>query len=338
MATRHINWILILKAWAMLWVVIGHATMCDIEELATAPVYENLFYRFAYSFHMALFMFVAGYLFYMTRIVPADRHWTYLAMARNKVKRLIIPCVVFSLIAFALKFAFPGAVERQVSLQWRDVLHMVIYPVDNPLREMWFIITLMWLFLLMPLWHWAVRRPARLAATVIALAVINMLDPQVDLLCIGNVCTHAVWFFMGIVACRYGDALFDLKRRMRGHSTTIFIAGIAAYAFGWWHEVPFIITFGGIVLSIGLALAADKYLPWLFRSFRDYTYQIFLMGIFVQMAVKVVYLRLGIPHPAAYLMSILLGLYIPVLVSKAIERTGWRPLHIATGLRAAKTQ
>ncbi len=317
----------------MLWVIIGHATMGDVAELDTAPLYEQVAYRFAYSFHMALFMFVAGYLFYMTRIVPTDRHWTYLAMARNKVKRLIIPGITFSLIAFALKFALPGAVERQVSLGWREVLHMIIYPVDNPLREMWFIVTLMWLFLLMPLWHWAVRRPARLAATVIVLAVINMLDVRCDLLCIGNVCSHAVWFFMGIAACRYGDALFDLKRRMRGHSTTIFVAGVAVYAFGWWHEVPFIVTFGGIVLSVGLALAADKYLPWLFKSFRDYTYQIFLMGIFVQMAVKVVYLRFGLPHPAAYLLSIVLGLYVPVLVSKVVERINWKPALVCMGLR-----
>ena len=322
----------------MLWVIIGHATMSDVAELDTAPLYEQALYRFAYSFHMALFMFVAGYLFYFTRINPSDRQWTYLAMARNKVKRLIIPCITFSLVAFALKYAFPGAVERQVSLGWRDLVHMALYPVDNPLREMWFIITLMWLFLLMPLWRWAARRPWRLVAILIALAVVNMLDVQVELLCIGNVCTHAVWFFMGVAACEYGDLLFDLKRRMRGHSTTIFASGIAVYAFGWWHEVPFIVTFGGIVLSVGLALAANKYLPWLFKSFRDYTYQIFLMGIFVQMAVKVVYLRLeGVPHPAAYLASIVLGLYVPVLVSRVIERADWRPLLTATGLKSRKS-
>ena len=46
------------------------------------------------------------------------------------------------------------------------------------------------------------------------------------------------------------------------------------------------VTVGGIVSSFGFALIADKFLPKLFFSFRDYTYQIFLMGIFAQMFVK----------------------------------------------------
>ena len=62
---KKINWLLILQGWAMLWVVIGHASLGKVGE---GPEWENALFRFAYSFHMPLFIFVSGYLFNMTRL------------------------------------------------------------------------------------------------------------------------------------------------------------------------------------------------------------------------------------------------------------------------------
>lgn len=50
-----INWLLILQGWAMLWVVIGHAPLGAIGE---GPKLEISLYKFAYSFHMPLFILV----------------------------------------------------------------------------------------------------------------------------------------------------------------------------------------------------------------------------------------------------------------------------------------
>ena len=54
--TRKINWILILQAWAMLWVVVGHAPLLSVDMIQ--PGYVEILYRIAYSFHMPLFIFV----------------------------------------------------------------------------------------------------------------------------------------------------------------------------------------------------------------------------------------------------------------------------------------
>ena len=67
MGRKKITWILILQAWAMLWVVIGHSPLkMPISE--SDPFYVNILYDIAYSFHMPLLVLVSGYLFYMTRM------------------------------------------------------------------------------------------------------------------------------------------------------------------------------------------------------------------------------------------------------------------------------
>ena len=85
--------------------------------------------------------------------------------------------------------------------------------------------------------------------------------------------------------------------------------------------------------SFGLALIADKCIPKLFCGFRNYTYQIFLIGILAQVFVKILYRHVSMPYVAAYILSILAGLYVPVLVSKVIEMINWKPLSVCVGLK-----
>jgi len=111
------------------------------------------------------------------------------------------------------------------------------------------------------------------------------------------------------------------------------LSGIIIYVVGYFTH-GFITTIGGITLSFGIALLADRYLPKLFFSFRKYTYQIFLMGIFAQMAVKIAYRYVGMPYIVAYILCILTGLYVPVIVAKIVEKINWKPLSLCYGLKS----
>ena len=92
-------------------------------------------------------------------------------------------------------------------------------------------------------------------------------------------------------------------------------------------------SFSAIVTSYGLALLLDNAVPKIFSSFRDYTYQIFLMGIFAQIAVKMIFKRIDLPHPVAFLACIVAGLYFPVLVSKIVETINNKWLCLCIGLK-----
>lgn len=167
---KKINWLLILQAWAMLWVVIGHAFLGKHN---AGPEWETMLGTIAYSFHMPLFMLVSGWLFYLTRLnisklnregyesVNDERQsngWTYWAIVKDKAIRLLLPGLMFSIIAFALKIAFPDEISRQTGLSLNEIVHAYLYPYDNPFRELWFIAVLFIFFLITPLWQVLLKR------------------------------------------------------------------------------------------------------------------------------------------------------------------------------------
>ena len=151
---------------------------------------------------------------------------------------------------------------------------------------------------------------------------------DVELLCIGRACSYGIWFYLGMLISKQDV----VDKYLIKYPWLVLFTSFAVYLIGCCsHE--FITTLGGITLSFGLALLLDKYLPRLFFTFRDYTYQIFLMGIFAQMLVKIVFKYADLPYLPAYLLCIIAGLYVPVIISKIIERINWKPLSLCVGLR-----
>lgn len=329
---KKINWLLVLQAWAMLWVVVGHAFL---GKYRGGPEWETLLCNFAYSFHMQLFMLVSGYLFYMTRMAPnrpsGGNLWQYKDIVIDKMKRLLLPGIVFTIIAFVIKVAVPGEVNRQTGFNMQEIVHWIFYPYDNPFREMWFIATLFIFFLFTPLWRVVIKNIYTMWVTVFILALLYFVRPETQFLSINKVCMHAIWFYMGIIISK-ADVV---EKEISQHTWMVLLAGVVIYAIGLFtHKV--LLTIGGITFSIALAMLLDKYIPKIFFTFRNYTYQIFLMGIFAQMFVKILYRHISMPYVAAYILCILMGLYVPVIVSKLIEKINWKPLSLCVGLKPVK--
>lgn len=330
---KRINWLLILQGWAMLWVVIGHST---VGTPGKGPSWENVLYHFAYSFHMPLFMLVSGWLFYLTRLgllKPArgGQEWTYGRIVKDKSLRLLLPGLVFSVISFAVKIAFPGEMSRQIELSFNSIIHAYLFPYDNPMRELWFIVTLFWLMLLAPLWKALLKNKTIMRGGLIVFTILHFFHPQTGLLCLGRVFSYAIWFYLGMIISKEES----VDKYMMKQPWLFFLIGVVIYIAGGY-TLPFITTIGGITLSFGLALIADEHIPRLFYSFRNYTYQIFLIGIFAQIAVKIMYRHITMPYIGAFLLCIIAGLYMPVIISKLLEWINWKPLLICVGLKPIK--
>lgn len=322
---KKINWLLILQGWAMLWVVIGHSFL---GEPGKGPEWENILYNTAYSFHMPLFMLVSGWLFYLTRLLEGK--WTYPAIISDKSVRLLLPGFVFSLVAFSVKIVFPGEMTRPTGYSLQDILHAYLFPNDNPLRELWFIATLFWFFLLVPLWKYVLNRRWAMWGMLAILVGLHFIKLNVDLLCLDRVVNYSVWFYMGLVVSKekYVEALIK-------YPWHVLLVGMCVWLLGQY-TIPFIVTIGCMTVSLALALLADRYVPRLLFSFRNYTYQIFLMGIFAQVFVKIIYRHVEMPYVAAFVLCVVMGLYVPVLVSKCVEAINWHPLCLCVGLKGRK--
>lgn len=92
-------------------------------------------------------------------------------------------------------------------------------------------------------------------------------------------------------------------------------------------------TFGGAVLSLAIALWLEKLNPKTFSSFRNYTYQIYLLGIFFNVICTIMRAKYGLSFAPMQVLSLLLGLYMPVLISLLFEWINWKPLLLCVGLK-----
>lgn len=323
-----IVWAHILRAWAMLWVVIGHAFLC--ADIPTNPEYVQVLFRIAYSFHMPLFILLSGYLLQETRPDPGSFSWQeYGRLLKDKLIRLGIPFLVFTILAMFVKTAFPGDMARSSEISFAEIGRAILYPASGPLNEMWFVVVLFWCFLAAPLWRFLLRNPWLSVLGLGGLVLLNLADSQITLFCVGRFLHFAVYFFLGMLLARYGVVC-----QVRIHSIIALLIGLSVYALGRYFDVSLLLAMGGILTSLVLALWAERWISFLFRSFRDETYQIFLMGIFVQIAVKMLYRRIpDCPYLPMFLLCILAGIYVPVVITRLIRRSGWPPLLYAVGLK-----
>lgn len=323
-----INSIAILQGWAILWVVIGHAPLLPIHEISQ-PVYVSLLYDIAYSFHMPLFIFISGYLFRMTRI---ERHMPYRKMILEKLQRLGIPFVVFTIIAMAVKSIFSTDMARPTTFSTSVFINAFLFPYSGPLNELWFVATIMWYFILQPLWEILDSKPV---ATIMVLTGLFYLPEftKSNFLCYQQAIHYAIFFYLGTIA---------RSKKISGISSLRYIAAICTVAIvysifaGGGISMMLTIVFPilGILVSIIMAITADKYIPRIMSSFRDYSYQIYLMGIFVQIAIKMLYRHEMVSHYIiGYLLCIFSGIYIPVLVSIIIKNLNNKYIKLLIGLK-----
>lgn len=199
------------------------------------------------------------------------------------------------------------------------------------MRELWFIATLFWFFILTPFWQLVLKREWTMYLALVAVVALHFWHPKTELLCIGRVFDYAIWFYLGLLISKTGF----VEKVLNKYIWITLAIGIAIYVAGEY-SIRFVTTTGGITLSFALALIADRYIPKLFFSFRNYTYQIFLMGIFAQMLIKIVFRHVNWPYFPTYILCIVVGLYIPVLVSKITENINWKPLSLCLGLKTKK--
>jgi len=333
-----IEWLLVLQGWAMLWVVIGHAGPADtLEEF---PLWARLVYEYAYSFHMPLFIAVSGFLFYLTRI--NNPKWTYIPMLKEKLVRFGIPFVFFTLFAMILKSLLSSLVVRPSSITFSEFFHAIIYPSEGPMCEFWFLAVIMWLFALYPIWKVALRNTYTIIITSILTIVLHFVVPVNEFLALSRTAQLCSFFWWGILAAKfycldsnnnlYVD-LFDTKLFRTPYLALLSAFFLSLHIFSLYIEIPYLPSIFGISFSFFFCLLLYKYLPKIFGSFRDYTYQIYLMGLFVQEFVKVIRYKMDLPFEFAYVISIVAGLYVPVLVSLVVKKIYFKPLNLCLGLK-----
>lgn len=330
------KWLLMLQAWAMLWVVIGHSPLYEFDyaspiDWVSKDIAQAL-WTFAYSFHMTLFIMISGYLFHRTRI---SRNVAYGWMMKEKLTRLGIPFVVFTTLALIVKICYNGGGMRSIDLTPIGLLNCYLRPYDGPLREMWFIAVILLYFAIYPVYrHILKSRVATVAVLFLAIgmAFINQDCGITTLFAIDRALPRFIAFYVGILISAY--SLNDRISSSRGISiTAAVVVGSYLLDFSLGLRIALSLLFWGCALRIERRGVTN-----LFSSFRDYTYQIFMMGIFVQLFVKIIFRTFYFPgsYPLFFVLCAVAALYVPAWISRWIERSHNRVLGLACGLKVSK--
>lgn len=326
-----ILWLSIVQGWAILLVVIGHVngfTYSDVPGEFYAA--SEWIHRFCYSFHMPLFMFVSGALLYYSRL---SKRWKVADLYKDKLKRLLIPYICFTIVAFVIKAPLASMTKRGMDISVSGLTNAFFDPANGPLGELWFIGTLLWLMFMYPLYRTILKSVwteiILLAVTLIPLIFGMNLDVK-GWFNISGVPNYAFYFVAGMLFFKYNLI------RVFERSIWAVVAVTALYAVGFLaaDDNPVTATLG-ILMSFGWGVRVAGKLN-LFSSFRDHSFQIFLIGLFPQMLVEMVLwsrFHSEMTLLPFYILSCMLALYSGVLLGKVGSRLPSKYLRWGLGLK-----
>lgn len=322
-----------LQAFGILLVVAGHAFATDGHD---SPVY-----RWIYSFHMPLWVFLSGYLLrYTAPSVPQGEcpicriqtGGTGGFIAR-KARRLLIPYILISTLVFLPKVWLSHWAVKPVELTWGAYFDTLLVPAHNVIVYYWFLPTIFILLVgavlggklvnrlsggrpLIPFWIWPV--------VALALSVFNPLG-SIEWLNLAGVVKFSFFFALGMAYCNYQPRLeqmlsLDMPWTCLGWLATSIVLVVTGYGsqnllFSQLAAVTgilFVLSLGRLYLNAG-----SRFLAPLDGA----TYAIFLFSWFPQSALRVLlYDQWGLTPWAVVPISTIAGIVLPWLLYKWLQR------------------
>ena len=323
---KKIDWLAVLQGFSMLLVVVGHVSLTNQPGDPSTPIATGI-ETVIYSFHMPLFIFISGWLFYYTCI---GREKTYKDMFISKFKRLLIPFYAFTMVTMLLKMALPQLMHRVVDME--EIVNTFFFFRSNPLGEMWFIIVLFELMLLYPLYKLMTKNVVLAVIGLGCAFLISTITPEISYYNLGKAAYMLPFFVMGIICCRYELHVIIGKTWFFLIITMFFVACNICGMLPKSMEINVAVV--GTLFAMSLCLIVARFIPSLFESYRDYTFQIFLMGIFFQMVIRWIYVKMGIEmlFVPLWLLSVVIGVYVPTVIARLINRYAPQKVRLCFGL------
>ena len=340
---EHIFWIDVLRGLNIILVLMWHVNIIDINT-GTNHIECLQVAHFFQPIRMPLFMFISGGVLYLGRIKP---DWGSVKFYKDKAIRLFIPFLFFSFV---------------VSL-WEPIVHLLSNSLDettlpNILNSLfrckglaihlWFLPVLFCFMLLFPFYKIACKNNFALLFILIIALALNLLNASlfpmtsqltitVNPLFVDKAAKYFVFFVLGIIYFRF-KAHFVMKNwRNLLLSTIIFFI-----SFVYLRSFPLWMSMCGILLMITLAMQLCKLSSSLFKSFRGYSFPIYLMSMPIQYLFGILLWKSPFYEEHLYwlfyVLSILIGLYLPVLIAKNIELSKYGFLKTCFGLKQNSIQ
>lgn len=310
------------KGLAILLVVFGHI-------VARQPPLGNEWYltwkHAIYSFHMAFFMFLSGFVFLLTT-KPVRSMTEYLAFARKRFIRLMPAYFLFALVVFAGKWFAQGFlhVDNPVS-GLGDLIKVALFPMESVSAFLWYVYVLCTISIFSIAVISIIKHG--LHALLIIGVGLQLLAPS-DFLGADQFSKYFLFFALGGYASKYWEAYASMVDRYKAVAWGLFGAALFVGLFdgATWIVVALLAipALHGLCRWPRLPKCIGDSLKWLGKM----TFPIYLMNTICIGAAKAMMLKV-VPWDGAYFMLYvpllaLAGLLLPILIKLFfIRRVAW---------------
>lgn len=274
-----------------------------------------------HNVRMPLFMFVSGFLMYYTSFLRREKTKSWGTFAMSKVKRLLLPFFVLTLVTFVPRSLMSGMAEDNIPLDLNSFINSFIYTKQLVIPFFWFI-QASFVLLLVTYAGILVSRKLRIndAVYLIFMVVLFVLLEFApfefgDFWSFHHIIVYGVFFELGVLYCRFADTI---DSRFPWTNPWIFITtgliwGVSFYFFNGTGYVHISSIFG-ILMSIGIA----KWLVEHEYKFLDHlvgaNYIIFLLSWYFNiLSQQVLSHFITMPWWCYSILSLISGIYIPWL-------------------------
>ena len=270
-----------------------------------------------YGFHMPLFMYLSGFVFYLTS--SQTRFWKApLAQAGKRFDRLMVPCLVFGAITIIGKYVFQsiGPVDDQVDSLAAGFLKVFTNAPGNPVISIWYLIVLFVYSITAPF----LGRNGNLPFLImIGLSLLAWFTEPTSLFYIERIGEYLIFFAIGGLFAVHKDRVIPILKKwyllflalfiavsyfMLGNEFAILVCGLASlpaihglFAQKFWKNDRLFLFLGRnsmaiyLINTIAIGLAKIGYLrvlPYQGDWFLLYLAITFSAGLFVPIIVRYV--------------------------------------------------
>lgn len=295
-----------LKGFACLLVVLDHVLL----GLENAMGYENVPFiaRFMEDyigkFHVALFMFLSGFVFMITG-GPCQKGSRVKTLA-YKIVNLGIPYLFFSIVYIVLNSLMSSSVNKAFSS--RDILDLW----RTPVAQYWFLYALIWIFIIyIVLSKWL--KPKYVTVFLFLIYCIFSFN-HISFSLLGSAMSVGVVFGIGMSVKDISVDRIPTGVRTGVLIVQMLISGILICEMVPMHHFYQLI---GIVGSLAFVSLVDKLesIKRFLLYICKYSFPIYLLHTIFTSAVRIVMIKVGIDiYPLHVFVGMLIGVTIPVIV------------------------
>lgn len=327
-----INWLSILRGLTIVLVLTYHVRLLNIS---TGECYQWILEigKFFKPFRMSTFVMVSGALLYYTRI---NKNWSTGALYKDKIIRIGLPLISCTCIGNLMQLIFNGYVKTPKEVTLSSFFQSFIEYNNTPWPHRWYLMVLLFMMFLYPFYRFVLCNKTRTLGILLLLFILEPLDyrssVETNWLYFFSLNKYLPFFFLGIVIFKYQWYHFFDKWYL---PPLLWIMYCLLLINNYGDNIIESLT--GSIAMVSTAMQADRIIPTLCLSFRKYIFQIYLFGIVFQAFVELIVWR-GIGCPDNFVipfwcLNMLAGIYMPVFLSKFVEKISYRPIRLCFGLK-----